>query len=137
MADITVIDDESDERSMLGEALSLAGHQVTLAADGNEGLRHIHAHGTDVVVTDLFMPGRDGIETMRLLRNEFPDVVVVAISGNCLARPLLSVATRLGAAAVLQKPFSLREFVSAVDSAAKLHSERVTRKRQQPVQGSC
>jgi len=108
MARIIVIDDESERRSLLGKALLAAGHEVTLSADGNEGLDHLRADGADVVVTDLFMPGLDGVETIRELRRDFPGVAVVAISGDCLAKTLLTVAENLGANVVLQKPFSIQ-----------------------------
>ncbi len=114
MARVLVIEDDDEMRNLLEKALKTAGHEVTSAADGHEGLKSFRAAEADVVITDLFMPNQDGIETMINLRREFPGVKIVAISGNVSAPAMLSVAKRLGAVVVLEKPFALEALLDAV-----------------------
>ena len=87
--------------------LERAGCEVAEAGDGEEGIRAFRAGRPDVVVCDLFMPGRDGLELIRDLRREAPDARIVAMSGGGFGDTLdmLPVAQRLGAA-VLYKPFT-------------------------------
>ena len=73
----------------------------------------------DLVVTDIFMPTQDGLETILELRREFPGAAVVAISGNTLSQPMLSAAQNLGAAAVLAKPFSADQFLKVAGEALR------------------
>jgi CheY-like chemotaxis protein len=75
----------------------------------------------DVVVTDLFMPNRDGLETIVELRKDFPRTAIIAVSGWTAASPLLSIAKRLGAVGVLEKPFLPQQLLEAVEKA--LHPE--------------
>ena len=63
---------------------------------------------------DVFMPNQDGVETIRELRREFPKVAIIAISGKSAADPMLAVARQLGAAAVLEKPFSPEQLLNAI-----------------------
>ncbi len=117
MARVLVIEDDAEMRRTLEKALQSVGHQVTLAQDGHEGMKSYRAAPTDVVITDLFMPNQDGIETMINLKREFPEAKIVAISGNISASAMLSVAKRLGAIVVLEKPFALDALLAAVDKA--------------------
>src|SRR4051794_5160474 len=100
MARILVIDDDVDVRAVLEEALKLAGHEVDLAADGEEGLKRYLSAPADLVITDLFMPNQEGVETIIKLRRSFPEIPVIAISGNPLASTMLAVARKLGAITV-------------------------------------
>lgn len=111
------MEDDPEVRASLEKALRSAGHEVALAADGQEGMRSFRSAPAEVVITDLFMPNQDGIETMMDLRREFPEVKIVAISGNVSAGSMLSVAKRLGAVVVLEKPFALDALLAAVDRA--------------------
>src|SRR5215831_18872007 len=81
MARVLVIDDEVDDREAVQEMLESAGHEVILAAGGREGLAKYRQDPVDLILIDLFMPEPDGFETMHLLRQEFPDVRIVAMSG--------------------------------------------------------
>ncbi|HVV70292.1 MAG TPA: response regulator, partial [Verrucomicrobiae bacterium] len=85
MASVLVIEDEVEMRKVLEKALQSAGHVVSVAADGHEGMKSYRAAPADLVVTDLFMPNQDGIETMINLKREFPEAKIVAISGNVSA----------------------------------------------------
>lgn len=116
MARILVIDDAEDIRRTLERLLVHAGHEVLLAADGAQGLRVWRERGADLVITDLHMPDKDGIETLVELRAFGPEVPVIAISGGDQTRrlDLLGDAALLGAVATLAKPFTRDELLSAV-----------------------
>jgi len=112
---VLVIEDNGDMRNLLRLVLEDAGHDVLTATHGKEGLAYVNGHRVDVVVTDLFMPEMDGIEVIAALRQQFPGVRIVAMSG----RPgvdYLPVARELGAAQILRKPFEMDELLSAVGS---------------------
>jgi CheY-like chemotaxis protein len=114
MSRVLVMDDEADARIFIEEILKSAGHEVVLAADGLEGMRQYHSTAVDLALVDLFMPNREGLETIKELKQQFPDFPIIAMSGNSLALPLLSVAQRLGATEVLQKPFLPEELLEAI-----------------------
>ena len=82
MARILLIDDSEDLRAMLGDELVAAGYEVTAVANGHAGLAAVREAHVDVVVTDIFMPERDGLETIAELRRDFPRIKVIAISGG-------------------------------------------------------
>ena len=114
---ILVIDDERDVREVVLNALEAAGYEVLLAEDGAEGLRMQRGSPADVVITDLFMPDKEGIETIRDLRQEFPAVRIIAMSGGGrLKKPgsPLYTAVELGATTVLHKPFKSGDLLQSV-----------------------
>jgi CheY-like chemotaxis protein len=117
MARILVIDDEPDTRAMLEHILKAAGHEVILASDGREGVERYRTSPADLVVTDLYMPKQEGLETIRELRTRFPEVAIIAMSGRAAALTMLSVAQKFGAVAVLHKPFAPYELIAAVGKA--------------------
>jgi len=119
MARILIIDDDSSLRMTLGEVLKAAGYEVILAADGKEGAKLFRAAPTDVVLTDLFMPNQEGLETIMELRKDFPQVAIIAMSGIAPASTLLSIAKKLGATETLEKSFSADELLIAVDKALR------------------
>lgn len=116
MARILLIDDDAPLRSVLAESLKLAGHDVMQAEDGRQGLELFNLEPADVVVTDLIMPGQEGIETIRRLRRDFPKLPIIAISGGMSHSPLyLNMARHLGAQRTLCKPFNAAELLKAID----------------------
>lgn len=116
MARILIIDDEDQARNMLLQALEREGHEVVAARDGNEGLQLYHTTLADLIITDILMPEKEGLETIMELRREFPDVKIIAMSGGGHKGNLnfLQVAKRLGAQRTLQKPFHLQEVIQLV-----------------------
>ena len=117
MAHVLVIDDESPVRTVLRYALEAAGHEVSEAADGREGMEAFARRRADLVVCDVFMPGQDGLETLRRLRRLDPAVKVIVMSGGSRSMPgvdFLRVARMLGAAAALAKPFGMAGLVALV-----------------------
>jgi len=117
MARILVIDDDADIRVLVEQTLQCAGHEVALAADGREGVEQYRANPADLVITDLYMPNQAGLETIVQLHKESPALHIIAICGKVTAMPMLSAAQRLGAVAVLQKPFIGDELLTAVGKA--------------------
>jgi len=120
MANIVLIDDDSLTRELLGRLLTELGHTVSLAADGVEGLKAIGTQSTDLVITDLVMPNKEGIETIMELRRVHPQVKIIAISGGrdpgFVERNLL-IASRLGANQSLKKPFTREQLERALADA--------------------
>jgi two-component system, chemotaxis family, chemotaxis protein CheY len=117
VAHVLVMDDEEELRRVLVRALERAGHEVSQAENGSDGLRAIKAHPVDLVVTDLVMPEMDGLEFMRELGRQRPGTRVIAISGGGIwdKGSLLAVAGMLGAVKTLSKPFELDAFLKLVD----------------------
>jgi CheY-like chemotaxis protein len=96
--------------------LARAGHEVTEAADGAEGLASVRAHMPDVIITDILMPNKEGIETIRDVRREAPGLPILVISGNPGSDLYMQMAKLLGAHAALAKPFRSAELLRAVDA---------------------
>lgn len=117
MARILVIDDEPDVRRLLEKMLKAAGHDVLVAADGREGSLAVRNAPADLVITDIFMPNQDGFETIMQLRAQYPGLSIIAMSGKAPDIPFLTIAEKLGAIAVLEKPFSSEQLFKAVANA--------------------
>ena len=118
MGSILVIDDDQAMRSTIRKILEREGHEVREASDGEAGLRVHRDRPADVVVTDVIMPGKEGIETVLELREDYPDVRILVISGGgtVLAESTLSDAEALGADASLSKPFTVDQLRNAVNA---------------------
>jgi len=97
--------------------LERTGHNVRVAPDGDMGISLHRAEPADLVITDLIMPEKEGIETIQELREDFPEVRILAVSGGGLVDPdgPLTDAELFGADASLAKPFSVAELRDAVD----------------------
>ena len=117
MARILVIDDDSDTRAMLEQTLKPAGYEVISAADGREGVTQHRTSPAELVITNLYMPKQDGLETIRELRTRFPEVAIIAMSGRPDSGTMLSIAQNLAAVEVLRKPFVADELIAAVEKA--------------------
>ena len=116
MANILDIDDDLAVRAIIEQMLKSAGHKVILAADGSEGIRQCRTEPPDLVITDIFMPGQDGVQTIVQFRKLLPHVPVIAMSGITEGE-MLAVAQTLGAVAVLKKPFEHEQLLNAVEKA--------------------
>jgi DNA-binding response OmpR family regulator len=114
MKRILVIDDEKLVRDVIVDTLTAENYAVEWAANGVEGLRTFRAAPFDLIVTDLFMPEKEGIETIIELRRDFPTVKILAISGGATGQ--LRMAQMLGADKFLRKPFQLAELTAAAKS---------------------
>ncbi len=113
---ILVIDDEPQIRSLLSEMLKKAGYSVILAADGKEGISLYKENSIDLVITDIIMPDKEGLEIIRELKRNYPDIKVIAMSGGGAGKPedYLSMAEKFGAKRILRKPFTMQDVMGAV-----------------------
>jgi DNA-binding NtrC family response regulator len=109
MARVLVIEDDDLLRSMLSNALSRAGWTVTEARDGSEGWASYNHSPVDILITDILMPGKEGLETIREFHARCPNVKIIAMSGGGkeLNLDVLDIAKRFGAAVTVEKPFDL------------------------------
>ena len=117
MARILVIDDDEAIRQLLRAWLERSGYEVAEAANGAEGCEAFRKEPADLVVTDIIMPEKEGLETMVELRNEYPDVKIIAISGGGIedAEHYLEGARLVGGALrTFTKPLDRKEFIEAV-----------------------
>lgn len=114
---ILIIEDDDSFREILQDKLEQAGYEVTGAPDGKAGLRLYREAPSDVVITDIFMPEKEGLETISELKHSFPDVKIIAMSGGGMmgAHECLHMAKKLGACKALTKPFELREMLVDVE----------------------
>lgn len=103
MGTILIIDDEPEIRLLLRIVLESVGHTITEASDGLEGIKSYHKNPVDVIITDIIMSGKEGLETISELKKEYPDIKIVAMSGG--SKNHLDTAKLLGATEVIQKPF--------------------------------
>ncbi len=117
MAEILIVEDDVSARAVLRESLELAGYQVREAGDGEEALRELDREMTDLAIIDLFMPRKEGLETIREVRGKFPDLRIIAISGGGNRGQLeyLPIAERFGANKVLAKPFEQSTLLGTVE----------------------
>jgi DNA-binding response OmpR family regulator len=125
MARILLIEDDSLFRSMLREALTRVGHEVTEAENGGVGLRTFAKGSFDLVLTDLVMPEVEGIETIVKLRKQCPNIRIIAMSGGGRgsAYDYLHIAQQIGANRVLMKPFSTEDLRETVRTLTCTNSD--------------
>jgi len=126
MAKILIVDDEEHVRAALKQVLERAGYEVSVAATGNEGLELMKKEGADLVITDVIMPGIDGIATARQIREKYRNTRIIVISGGGKTAPepyepdaistrsYLASASSAGADRTLSKPFDREEILRAV-----------------------
>ena len=110
---ILVIDDEPVVARVVAEALRIDGNQVTTACNGEEGLRAIEQQAPDAVFLDIAMPGMDGIEVLRRIRERHADLPVIILTGWASGRQI-DEARRLGVTDILGKPVPLKHLTEAL-----------------------
>jgi len=117
MQRILLIDDDHHILLMIKKMLERAGYEVDLASNGNEGLELFQKEPADLVITDIIMPEKEGLETIREMKRLQPDLKIIAMSGGgkISADNYLETAKIFGASMVLEKPFSQKTMVSAVN----------------------
>lgn len=115
MTTILVIDDDKSVREFIRTALDDGGYRVLMAGDGEQGLDLFREENPDLVIKDIAMPRKGGIETIIAIRREQPDAAIIAISGGSRGNSdALRAARLLGARDVLAKPFGVRALLSCV-----------------------
>ena len=118
MANILIIEDDAHVRMAIQHCLEKSGHVVQVATDGKEGMNYLNKNHVDLVMTDVFMEGQEGLETIAALRKKYPALPVIAMSGgNPASETMLTVAKELGAQQVLSKPFWSKGLLEAVEKA--------------------
>lgn len=112
---ILIIDDDEQIRALLSRSMEMAGFAAVTASDGREGQRRLEEQHFDIVITDLIMPEKEGMETISHIRRHFPGVKIIAISGGGRIGPesYLPAALDLGADRAFAKPFAVDELVAA------------------------
>lgn len=119
MAKILVVDDEASVRTILKRTMENAGHQVIEACDGKEGIKLYHESQPDIMITDIVMPEKEGIEVIMELRQDYPDIKIIAISGGgrqVKAGNSLMIAEKIGACRTFTKPFDRKAVLQTVQN---------------------
>ncbi len=121
MARILIVDDETDLRGMFKMLFESNGYEVIEASNGNEAIELYRSSPVDLIIMDVFMPEKEGIETILELTSEFPDVNVIAISGGGKVgtRDCLDSALEFGAKRVFTKPVTADRLLRAVEQILK------------------
>ncbi len=140
MVRVLLVDDDAKVRAALRIMLEDEGFEVAEAGDGDQALRAIRRQGADVILCDVCMPKRGGLDLLRDLRPEKSGIRVVAMSGGGDYHGtvnLLPLATALGAQAVLHKPCSQHELRAALDRALLARAVEEPREEDDPKPRSC
>jgi YesN/AraC family two-component response regulator len=116
MRKVLIIDDEPYILLMLKKMLERAGYEVDLASNGREGMTLFEKGSADLVITDIIMPDKEGLELIIEMKKQSPELKIIAMSGGGRISPesYLECATHFGAEKVFQKPFRQKDLVSAV-----------------------
>jgi YesN/AraC family two-component response regulator len=116
MVRILIIDDDPQILDMLGQTLEREGYGIVKALNGKEGIKLYRENHVDLIITDIIMPEKDGIETIFELKKDFPDLKIIAISGGGRIEPeeYLFVAQKLGVQRTFAKPVARAELLKAV-----------------------
>ncbi|EDP64153.1 response regulator receiver protein [alpha proteobacterium BAL199] len=123
MSLILVIDDNEDLRAVIRRTLEAVGHQVLDAQDGRQGLKLLQQHAPQVMITDILMPTKEGLETIREAKALKPQLAIIAMSGggSMDSRDLLRIAQEFGADIILEKPFRSATVRQAVEALVAKH----------------
>ena len=119
---ILIIDDEHQVRVMLKKRLERKGFSITTASDGNEGMHLFNKEQFDLVITDIIMPEKEGVEVIQELRKCNHNLPIIAISGGGKIAPeyYLELAKSLGANEIFEKPIDKDKFLNAINKALKI-----------------
>jgi YesN/AraC family two-component response regulator len=122
MTRVLIIDDEPLLSDMLKQMLEIEGYETYTAGNGKEGLSVFNQRDPDIVVTDIIMPEKEGLELIQILKGQKPSLKILAISGGSFhinVSDVLKMAKALGANQTLSKPIRRKEFIDAVNKLAK------------------
>jgi DNA-binding NtrC family response regulator len=117
MANILVVEDDIQVSKLFEGILTRTGHSVVLMTNGTDAIAVFSQQPFDLVITDIFMPEKDGLEVIKAIKQQQPKMKVVAISGGGKMRApvYLNMAKKLGADRTLNKPFEMKELVATVE----------------------
>jgi DNA-binding response OmpR family regulator len=118
MATILLADDDIQLRTMLREILEIENYHVIEVGDGEKTINFLKNNPVDIVITDLIMPKKEGIETINELRKLYPDLPIIAMSGGSMtnSRVYLDIALKLGVIKAFLKPFDINEMLETIHS---------------------
>jgi CheY-like chemotaxis protein len=119
---ILIVDDNSDICAFMQAALEAAGYEVRTAPEGAQGLSLLERRAADLIITDIFMPGQEGFQTITRCRAEFPQMKIMVMSAGSvpgMKHDFLAAAALLGVAATLRKPFTADQLLDAVRGVLK------------------
>ena len=118
MPSISIIDDDASVRDSLRRTLHKEGYTILEASEGRGGLKQLERSLADLILLDMFMPDKDGLETIGELRRTHPGIRIIAMSGGGFKGTVdvLHVATMLGARRTLAKPFTREQLLEAVEA---------------------
>jgi CheY-like chemotaxis protein len=111
---IFVIEDDRVLREFIVEVLETAGYQIYSAENGHKALKKIALKTPDIILTDLVMPDKDGLEVIMKTKTETPSIKIIAMSGMINSETFLSIAQKLGAQAIMPKPFNTATLLEMV-----------------------
>ena len=113
---VLVVDDHADVCDFIRAALESAGYEVTIASEGGTALSLQRSKPAALLITDIFMPGREGMETIAAFKKEFPETRVIAITAGTgySKHDFLATASLIGADATLRKPFDVDQLLETV-----------------------
>ncbi len=116
MSQILVIDDEQQVRTLLKKIVEKQGYGVLLASDGKEGMDILKEHPVSLVITDIIMPEKEGLEIITEIKQQYNDIKIIAISGGSRIHPgtYLNAAEKLGADRTFEKPFEKETLLTAI-----------------------
>jgi DNA-binding response OmpR family regulator len=117
-AKILLIDDEEDFSSTLAERLSIRGFEVKYVLDGESGLVELEQWKPDIVVLDILMPGMNGIEVLKRIKKQFPDLPIILLSGHGTTKDAIE-GMKYGAVDFLMKPIDISELVTKIKANLK------------------
>lgn len=119
MAKILIVDDDREILGMLKRLLERNNHEVIEAVNGTEAIKLYRKNPADLIITDIVMPEIGGLEILRVLQGEYPNLKLIAISGGALIGPgtYLKMAKQLGAIKTFTKPFNIKDLQETVNEA--------------------
>lgn len=120
MADILVVDDEKLLRVYISEILQHCGHSVRQCENGADAIDSVNTKKPDIIITDIFMPQKNGLEVIMEIRGKYPEIKIIAMSGDTISRKgghleCLGLAQELASCIIMEKPFSKEQLTDAVD----------------------
>lgn len=130
---ILVVDDELSIRRTLEGIFKDEGYATQLAEDGETALKLIAESKPALVVLDIWMPGMDGIETLRRIKQMYPDLPVVMVSGHATIATAVT-ATRLGASDFVEKPLDLHRIIQSVQSALSKNNDKLSKEERKEIE---
>ncbi len=130
---VLLVDDEKDFIEALSARLSARGLEVDVAESGDGALRKVSEKNFDVIILDLSMPGMDGVETLRVIKNDHPDLQVILLTGHATVEKSVE-AMKLGAMDFLEKPVDIKVLFEKIKEAKKTGEQKTEVNTQKTIQ---